>query len=38
MTLQAGEAGGGLLSLKRWREWQGDSSVTERFRVMLRIG
>ncbi|HEX5369333.1 MAG TPA: protease inhibitor I42 family protein [Dehalococcoidia bacterium] len=38
IRLHATGAGGGALSLKLWREWQGDASVTERFRVTVTIG
>jgi len=27
----------GEIALKNWRHWEGDSSVTNRFRVRLRI-
>ncbi len=35
--LRASGPGSGALSLKLWREWQGDGSVTERFRVNLTV-
>ncbi len=35
--LRATGPGNGALSLKLWREWQGDGSVTERFRVSIIV-
>ena len=34
--LHATGTGSGALSLKLWREWQGDGSVTQRFSVTVR--
>ena len=31
------QAGSGAIVLKHWRHWEGESSVTRRFRVSLRI-
>src|SRR4051812_38446438 len=36
-TFRAKNPGSGEIALKNWRHWQGDSSVTNRFRVRLRI-
>jgi inhibitor of cysteine peptidase len=35
--LRADAPGSGVLSLKLWREWAGDASVVDRFRVTVRI-
>ena len=34
---RAKKPGSGEIALKNWRHWEGDSSVTNRFRVRLRI-
>jgi inhibitor of cysteine peptidase len=34
---RAKKAGSGEIALKNWRHWEGESSVTNRFRVRLRI-
>jgi len=36
-TFRAKKPGSGEIALKNWRHWEGDSSVTNRFRVRLRI-
>src|SRR5262249_18007987 len=36
-TLKAKKSGSGELALKNWRQWEGDSSVTRRFRVRLNV-
>ena len=36
-TFRAKNPGSGEIALKNWRHWEGDSSVTNRFRVRLRI-
>jgi inhibitor of cysteine peptidase len=36
-TFRAKNPGFGEIALKNWRHWEGDSSVTNRFRVRLRI-
>ena len=36
-TFRAKKSGSGEIALKNWRHWEGDSSVTNRFRVRLRI-
>jgi inhibitor of cysteine peptidase len=36
-TFRAKNPGLGAIALKNWRHWEGDSSVTNRFRVRLRI-
>ncbi|MGA9994437.1 MAG: protease inhibitor I42 family protein [Pyrinomonadaceae bacterium] len=37
MTFEAKAAGTANLRLKMWRQWEGDSSATERFNVTLRV-
>lgn len=34
---RAGTPGDGRLELKYWREWEGDSSVVERFAIDLKV-
>jgi inhibitor of cysteine peptidase len=36
-TFRAKKSGSGEIALKNWRHWESDSSVTNRFRVRLRI-
>jgi inhibitor of cysteine peptidase len=36
-SLRADAPGGGVVSLKLWREWTGESSVIDRFHVTVRI-
>jgi len=36
-TFKAKKAGTGEVALKNWRQWEGDSSVTRRFRVRLNV-
>ena len=36
-TFQARKVGTGEVVLKNWRHWEGDSSVTSRFRFRLRV-
>jgi inhibitor of cysteine peptidase len=36
-TFRAKNPGSGEITLKNWRHWEGDSSVTNHFRVRLRI-
>ena len=36
-TLQAARPGTARLRLKQWREWEGESSVTNRFEVLLQV-
>jgi inhibitor of cysteine peptidase len=36
-TFQGKMAGTGEVALKHWRHWEGDSSVTNRFRIRLRV-
>ena len=36
-SIQAKAAGSAQLKLKRWREWQGEGSVVERYEIHLRI-
>jgi inhibitor of cysteine peptidase len=36
-TFRAKKSGSGEIPLKNWRHWESDSSVTNRFRVRLRI-
>lgn len=36
-TFRAKKPGSGEIVLKNWRHWEGDLSVTNRFRVRLRI-
>jgi inhibitor of cysteine peptidase len=36
-SIQAVSPGSGALALKRWREWEGEASVIERFQVTLAI-
>jgi len=36
-TFQGRKAGTGEVVLKNWRHWEGDSSVTSRFRFRLRV-
>jgi len=31
------KAGSGEILLKHWRHWEGDSSITSRFRIRLRV-
>ena len=37
LRLHAAGSGSGALSLKLWREWQGDGSVTQRFSVTVTV-
>ncbi len=37
LTLVARQAGTTRLQLKLWREWEGDSSVTQRFDVTIEV-
>jgi inhibitor of cysteine peptidase len=34
---QAKKPGTGTIALKHWRHWEGDSSITNRFRLQLRV-
>ena len=36
-TFQANKTGSGEIALKNWRQWEGDSSVTRRFRLRLNV-
>jgi inhibitor of cysteine peptidase len=36
-TFEAQKAGTTLLQLKRWRAWEGDKSILERFAVTIRV-
>ena len=36
-TFKAKKAGTGEIALKHWRHWEGDRSVTGRFRVRLNV-
>lgn len=37
-TLRASAPGKALVKLKRWRQWEGDRSIVERFSAHLDIG
>jgi inhibitor of cysteine peptidase len=37
VTFQVRKAGISTIQLKRWRAWEGDSSITQRFSVTLRV-
>jgi len=36
-TFEAKRHGEAVLTLKHWREWEGDASVTKRYMVVLKI-
>ena len=37
VTFEAKKAGSAEITLKRWRDWEGDASITDRFGVTVQV-